>query len=322
MKALLMLLFLMAGLTAEARLSLQHLNRTVISGSDYIRLADWADSVGFTMKWAKKDGTITLSSPSAQLALGVDKRRAEISGVNVWLALPVVNRNGTVFLSVVDAARTIGPILFPQKSEGRLKTICLDPGHGGKDKGTISGGNYEKNYSLLLAREVAGLLKQEGLKVFLTREGDASVDLPDRPLKARRDGADLFVSLHYNAASRDLRGLEVFCLAPAGVNSSNEGGGKASHQREAGNAHDDQNVLLAYAMQKAITASVPLEDLGMKRSRFEVLCEACMPAILIEGGFMSNAADARNIYDTAFRKRMAQAIVNGILAYKKMVERL
>jgi N-acetylmuramoyl-L-alanine amidase len=322
MKALLVSLFLMAGLAAQARVSLHNLNRTVISGSDYIHLADWADTAGFTMKWTKKDGTITLNSPSAQLNLGVDSRRAEIGGVNVWLSLPVVNRNGSLFLSLVDAATTIGPILFPQKTDTHLKTICLDPGHGGKDKGTVSGRNYEKNYSLLLAREVAELLKHEGLKVCLTREDDAAVELPDRPLIARRQGADLFVSLHYNSDTRDLRGLEVFCLAPAGVNSSNEGGGKAIHAREAGNAHDDQNVLLAYAMQRAITASVPLEDIGLKRSRFKVLCDACMPAVLIEGGFMSNPSDARNIYDTTFRKRMAQAIVNGILAYKRMVERL
>jgi N-acetylmuramoyl-L-alanine amidase len=106
------------------------------------------------------------------------------------------------------------------------------------------------------------------------------------------------------------------------MNSSNEGGGKSLRPREAGNAHDGQNALLAYEMQKAITTSVPLEDRGMKRSHFEVLREAAMPAVLIEGGFMSNPSDARNIYDTAFRKRMAQAIVDGILAYKRRVERL
>ena len=151
MKALLVSLVLMAALAAEARVSLQNLNRTVVSGSDYIRLADWADGAGFTMKWAKKEGTITLSSPSAKLVLTVDSRRAEICGVNVWLSLPVVNRNGTALLSLVDAGTAIGPILFPQKSDARLKTICLDPGHGGKDKGKIDGRNYEKTYSLLLA---------------------------------------------------------------------------------------------------------------------------------------------------------------------------
>src|SRR5271157_3198328 len=293
MKALALSLFLVAALAAEARLSLQNLDRTVVSGSEYIRLADWADAAGFNMKWVKTQGTITLSSPSARLELTVDSRRAEICGVNVWLSLPVVNRNGTAFLSVIDAGKTFEPILFPQKCDARLKTICLDPGHGGKDKGYADGRNYEKKYALLLAREVAGLLQREGLKVFLTRESDASVDLPDRSLLARRQGADLFVSLHYNAApEHGIRGLEVYCLAPAGINSSNEGGGKAPRPREAGNAHDDQNVLLAFDVLKAITADVPLVDRGMKRSRFEVLREAVMPAVLIEGGFMSNAADA------------------------------
>jgi N-acetylmuramoyl-L-alanine amidase len=323
MKALLVSIILMAALAAEARVSFQNLNRTVVSGNEYIRLEDWARGAGFSMKWAKSQGTITLTNPSARLDLTVDSRRAEICGVNVWLSLPVVNRNGTLLLAVVDAGTTLEPILFPQKSDARLKTICLDPGHGGKDKGEIDGRHYEKKYALLLAREVAGLLKREGLQVLLTRDSDASVDLPDRCLMARRRGADLFVSLHYNSApEHDVRGLEVYCLAPAGMNSSNEGGGKAPRPREAGNAHDGQNALLAYEMLKAITAGVPLEDRGMKRYHFEVLREACMPAILIEGGFMSNPADAKNIYDTAFRKRMARAIADGILAYKRTVERL
>jgi N-acetylmuramoyl-L-alanine amidase len=322
MKALLVSFCLLAALTAEARIPLQKLERTIVSGSDYIRVDDWADGAGFNMKWAKKEGTVTLSSPSAKLELTVDSRRAEICGVNVWLSLPVVNRNGVALLSLVDAGTTFEPILFPQKSDARLKTICLDPGHGGKDTGEISGRKYEKEYTLLLAREVAGLLKREGLNVMLTRESDAYVDLPARPLLARRQGADLFVSLHYNSAENYIRGLEVYCLAPAGVNSSNEGGGKAPRLPEAGNAHDGQNALLAYEMEKAITSSVPLEDRGLKRSRFEVLREAGMPAVLIEGGFMSNASDAKHIYDPAFRRQMAQAIVDGILAYKKTVERL
>jgi N-acetylmuramoyl-L-alanine amidase len=322
MKALLVSLFLTAALAAEARVSLQNLNHTLVADSEYIRLDDWARGAGFSMKWAKTAGTITLADPPARLELTVDSRRAEICGVNIWLSLPVVNRNGTLLLSVVDAGSTIEPILFPQKSDARLKTICLDPGHGGKDKGYADGRNYEKKYALLLAREVEKLLRREGFKVILTRESDAAVDLPDRSLMARRQGADLFVSLHYNAApEHDIRGLEVYCQTPAGMNSSSEGGGKGPHPTEAGNAHDGQNALLAYAMLKAITAGLPLEDRGMKRSRFEVLREAAMPAVLIEGGFMSNPADAKNIYDTAFRKQMAQAIVDGILAYKKMVER-
>jgi len=323
MKALAVSLFLTAVLAAEARVPPQNLNSTFVADNEYIRLKDWAHDAGFNMKWVKAAGTITLTNPSVKLVLTVDTRRAEIGGVNVWLSLPVVNRNGAVLLSLVDARTTLEPILFPQKSDARLKTICLDPGHGGKDKGEVVGRNYEKDYALLLAREVEKLLKHEGLQVLLTRDGDDFVDLSSRPLMARRRGADLFVSLHYNSAPEHaVGGLEVYCLTPAGMNSSDKGGGKGLHLPEAGNAHDGQNALLAYELLKAITAGMRMEDRGMKRERFEVLREAAMPAVLIEGGFMSNPADAKNIYDTAFRKRMAQAIVDGILAYKRAVERI
>jgi len=320
MKALVVTLLLMAALVVEARIPLQNFDRIAISGSDYVRLDQWADGSGFRMRWTKSDGVILLSGPMAKLQLMVDSRRAEICGVNVWLSLPVVNHNGAALISIVDASTALEPILFPRRTNSRLTTICLDPGHGGKDTGKIDGHNFEKTYTLLLAREVAGLLKQDGLKVLLTRETDTFVDLPARPSLARRKGADLFVSLHYNAAEGDVRGLEVYCLAPAGMNSSNEGGGKSAHPREPGNAHDNQNVLLAYDVDKAITGSVPLEDRGTKRSHFEVLREASVPAILIEGGFMSSPWDARNIYSSTFRKRMAHAIVDGIMAYKHAVE--
>jgi len=315
------LFFLLAASAASAYLSPKHLERIVVSGSEYIRMADWAEGTGFNLTWEGKDEAITLSGPAGRMKFAVDSRKVEIDGVNVWLSLPVVNRLGAPLLSVIDLSKTIEPILFPHKVEQRVKIVCLDPGHGGKDAGKIERHNYEKTYTMLLADEVAILLKREGLKVLLTRTRDTTLELGDRAVIARRQGADLFVSLHYNGfPDADTRGLEVYCLTPAGMNSSNEGGGKGPRLPEIGNEHDDNNVLLGYEMQKAITATVPLEDLGMKRSRFEVLRQASMPAILIEGGFMSNSSDAKNIYDSGFRKRMAQAIVNGILAYKKTVE--
>jgi N-acetylmuramoyl-L-alanine amidase len=315
-------ILLMAALAAYARVPLQSLERTTVSGSDYIRVDDWADAAGFDMKWEKKAGTILLTSPACRMDMTIDSRRADICGVNIWFSLPVVNRNGVPMFSVVDAETTVEPILFPRRSTNHLTTICIDPGHGGKDTGYVQGGNYEKKYSLLLAHDVADLLKRAGLQVLLTRNTDDFVDLSNRSQIAKRQGADVFVSLHYNAApERDVRGLEVYCLSPAWMNSSSDGGGRGRNPPETGNAHDPQNALLAYEMVKSITSGVPVADRGMKRSRFEVLRDAAMPAILIEGGFMSNSADSKNIYDAGFRKKMAQAIVDGILAYKRMIER-
>jgi N-acetylmuramoyl-L-alanine amidase len=305
--------------TASRQAELRNLERVVISGSDYVRLAEWGESAGCTVKWNKSDGEIDVSGPSTRLNFSVDSRRAEIFGVSVWLSLPVVNRNGVPLISLEDMRSTIEPLVSPRKSEARVQTVCLDPGHGGKDTGKAQGRNYEKKYTLLLAQETADLLQEQGFKVVMTRTNDEALELPDRPQVASRHGADLFVSMHYNAADASVHGVEVFCLAPPGMNSSDDGGGKSYHPAENGNAQDDRNVLLAYQIQKSITHSMPLEDLGLKRSHFEVLRLARMPAILIEGGFLSNSADARNIYDAAFRKRMARAIVDGIVAYKRAI---
>jgi len=295
------------------------LGRVAVSGSDYVRLADWGQSVHCAMRWDKKEGQIELSGPSTRLNFTVDSRRAEISGVAVWLSLPVASRNGAPLIALADVRSTLEPLVSPRKSDTRVQTICLDAGHGGKDPGHATGRRYEKKYTLLLAEETAAMLQEQGFKVVMTRTRDEAVELSERPLLAARQGADLFVSLHYNTLDGGTHGVEVFCLAPAGMGSSDQGGGKSSQPAEAGNAQDERNVLLGYQLQKSITQSLPLEDLGLKRSRFEVLRLARMPAVLIEGGFLSNPQEAKNIYDGAFRKRMARAIVKGIVAYQRAI---
>ncbi len=318
MRIAVLLLFL---LTAGARANVKNLERVTVSGSEYVRLGEWAESTGLTMKWNKKDPDIAVSGQVEPVEFTVDSRKAEVGGVTVWLSLPIVNRSGVALVSTADLRTTLEPVLFPRKSDKRIKTICLDPGHGGKDTGTADHHNYEKKYTLLLAHEVESLLKDDGFNVVMTRTADETIELPDRTLIASRRGADLFVSMHYNAAGADVRGVQVHCLTPAGMNSSDVGGGRSADSADTGNAQDDRNALLAYEVQKSITRGLPVEDRGMKRSRFEVLREARMPAILIEGGFMSQRDDARNIYDSAFRKRMARAIADGILAYKHAVEK-
>jgi N-acetylmuramoyl-L-alanine amidase len=314
-------LFLMALLTVSAQTGLRNLERVTISGSEYVRLGEWVESAGYAMTWNRKDGQVEVSGTSARLNFTIDSRRAEIAGVTVWLCLPVVNRNGTALISLVDLRSAIEPVLSPHKSGTPVQTICLDPGHGGRDAGKTEGRHYEKEYTLLLARETEKLLKEQGFKVVMTRNDNQAVDLPERPQYAWRHGADLFVSLHYNAAeATNVRGVEVFCLAPPGMNSSDEGGGKLNHPAEIGNGQDERNALLAYQLQKSITRSLPLEDRGLKRSaHYVVLRMARMPAILIEAGFLTSPTDAPNIYDAAFRNRMARAIVDGILAYKRAV---
>ena len=296
------------------------LERISVGGTDYVRLGDWAEQDGLKMTWRKKDDPIEIFSVSNTLRFAPDSIKAQINGVLVSLSLPVVNRNGTPWIALTDVQKTLQPILFPQKGRTRVQIICLDPGHGGNDAGNTDGDKFEKKYTLLLAEETKKALQESGFKVILTRTTDKRVDLAERPAIAERAGADLFVALHYNSAPTAVRGVEVHCEAPAGMNSSNAGGGAGNYPASPGNAHDDRNILLAYEVKKAITKELPFDDLGVKRDHYVVLRESHLPAILIEGGFMTDPQDAAKIYDPQFRTRMAKTIVDGIVAYKKATE--
>lgn len=294
---------------------------------NYIRLDEWARANVFSLHWLERDRTLELDGDGARLIFNLDSRsdarRAQINGVQVWLAFPVLLQNGRALISQTDLAETIGPILRPpSNSPGiKVKTICIDPGHGGNDPGYQVGSNDEKKYTLLLAQEVKGELKTAGFKVVLTRTTDVKIPLEERTEVARRAGADLFISVHFNAsetARNEVKGTEIFCCSPAGATSTNARG-EGDTRWVVGNRYDEKNAQLAYQMQKSYVKNLGVEDRGMKRARFEVLREATMPAILIEGGFMSHPAEGKKIYDPAYRKQMAHAIVEGVLAYKRAV---
>jgi N-acetylmuramoyl-L-alanine amidase len=302
------------------------LERVHIFGREYVRLADWARANQLTLRWPKPSPTIHATNRWTHLTLTVDSRRAVINGVVVWLSVPIAAHNGVAYIAPVDLRSAIQPVLNPPRNRpgAKIRTVCLDPGHGGKDPGNLEGRHEEKKYTLLLAKEVARLLKNAGLKVCLTRTTDRFIELDRRPAIAKRNGADLFVSLHFNAvlgADRDAQGVEVYCLTPAYASSTNARGAGADTGASPGNRHDEKNLLLAYQLQKAIVRSLPVEDRGVHRARFGMFRTADMPAALVEGGFMSHPAEARRIYDPAHRRRLAQAIVDGVLAYKRLLER-
>jgi len=216
-------------------------------------------------------------------------------------------------------------LMAPPKNRAREKvaTVCLDPGHGGRDPGNCVGTNQEKKYTLLLAEEVRQQLARAGVQASLTRTSDSFIELSDRPDLARRRKADLFVSLHFNAVEGErslVKGAQVFCITPAGARSTNTQGEGSGAGYCAGNRSNDKSVLLAYQIQRSLTSGLAAEDRGVRRARFVVLRDAQMPAVLIEAGFMSHPAEGKKIFSASYRQQMAKAIVNGLMAYKRTVE--
>jgi len=318
---ILVALFLLAGVGIGAA---RKLERVTLFGKEYVRLADWAGATGFSLKWTRKDEQVRLESGSARLDFEVDSRKAEINGINVWLSIPVARRSGDAFVAPLDLDTAIYPVLHPSKnSKGvKVKTICLDPGHGGRDPGNQEGARQEKTFTLSLAEDLAQQLRKEGFKVVFTRSTDKSVDLNLRPLLANEFKADLFISLHFNAAAgTGARGVETYCLTPASASSTNTRGEGTENGAVRSNRNDDKNMTFAYLVQRSMVKNLDAEDRGVRRARFAVLRTPEMPAILIEGGFMSDAAESKKIYDSAYRRKIARSILLGIQAYKQTVER-
>ncbi len=294
------------------------------SGHRYIRLIDWARAANLDVRWLQRDESIQLTNRSFRFVFQKDSRNSEFNGVNVLLSYPFVVEKGTAYLAEADLRQTLAPLFSPTPSSGgRIRTIVIDPGHGGKDPGFQVGSRQEKKYTLLLAQELLAQLKRAGFNASLTRTRDVYVDKSVRPEIARQRGADLFISLHWNATSvgkSDVRGVQTYCLTPAGAASSNSGDDVSDVEAKPGNRNDRQNILLAYDLQRSLTHDLGADDHGVRRARFAVLCDAQMPAVLIEGGYMSHPAESKQIYDAAYRRRMAGVIVAGVMAYKRQVE--
>jgi N-acetylmuramoyl-L-alanine amidase len=293
------------------------------NGREYVRFSEWAKPRGVKVAWLQRDETFQGVSSSFCFSARVDSSQARINGIELWLCFPVLARNGVIYLSRLDLNATLQPLLStPRMRAGqKIKTICLDPGHGGKDPGFRVGSTEEQKHTLLLAQEMRQLLTQAGFKVTLTRTSDRFVDLPDRADWAWRKKADIFISLHYNATenSRSVQGSEVYCLTPAGAFSTNDGRGRGDSGVCPGNQSDSFNLLLAYHLQAALTHGLSVSDRGVRRARFAVLRETRMPAVLVEAGFLSHPAEGRRIIDPNYRRQVAKALVQGLQAYQKAV---
>ena len=217
-----------------------------------------------------------------------------------------------------------------------VRRIVVDPGHGGKDPGAIGPtGLKEKDVTLKLAKKVAARLREElGAEVILTRDRDVFVPLEQRTAIANAQKADLFVSIHTNAApSSRLRGIETYYLnfavdehamrvaALENASSSKRMGDLSGILNQIlKNTKVDESSRLARAVQDALIQSIRGnggKDLGVKQAPFFVLIGAKMPSILVETSFISNAEEERMLKDNAYLDQLSSGIVSGIRHYMK-----
>ncbi|MDX1809051.1 MAG: N-acetylmuramoyl-L-alanine amidase [Sulfurospirillaceae bacterium] len=221
----------------------------------------------------------------------------------------------------------------------RNKIIVLDPGHGGKDSGAIGyKGRYEKRAVLRIALKCYKELKKRGYRVYMTRDKDYFVKLRNRTNFANNKHADLFISIHANAAPRksqylSSKGLETFFLSPARSNRSKRVAALENKADLEDMDYYSKNTFLnlinrekivqankmALDVQQGILRSVrqkyDIIDGGVRKAPFWVLVGAQMPAILIETGYITNPTEGTRLFNFHYEDLMAKGIANGVDSY-------
>lgn len=316
-----------AGLFGAIFVTTTNVQALVIKHTEYTPLSQLARKFGMTLRTIEASKTQRISNKSTSLTFEVHKKEMLLGGVKVWLGFPVVEYKGMLYVANSDIENTLQPILFPKASKytPRLRTIVIDAGHGGKDKGAISKayGLFEKDLTLDISLRLAKILRLKGYKVYLTRSSDKFLELQDRPAYANKLKGDLFLSIHINAAGSSAAGTETYTITPVGQNSTNASAKSAPDKRSfSGNSYGDWNTLLSYYIQKELSSTLDSEDRGSKRARFVVLQDIKMPAALVECGFISNPSEGRLLARSDYRQKVAQAISLGIARYASTLVRL
>ncbi len=236
---------------------------------------------------------------------------------------------------VVDVARR--PPRTDAQSRRNVSRIVLDPGHGGFDNGASGpAGLKEKDVTLDIAKRAQPILKSAGIDVVLTREDDRYVTLEERTARANQLGADVFVSIHCNAAENHARhGVETYVLDTtrdeiaqrvaarengASTQATAELGSILANMRLADQA--SHSTRLAELLQKAAMASIKpahpdVLDGGVHYAGFYVLVGARMPAFLFETSYISNPSEETRLGSDDYKNRLADAIANAIRAYRE-----
>jgi N-acetylmuramoyl-L-alanine amidase len=217
-----------------------------------------------------------------------------------------------------------------------VRTVVIDPGHGGPKPGTIGrSGLQEKEINLAVARALQKLLKEKaGIDAILTRDSDVDVGLEDRTVIANQKRADLFVSIHTNG-HRDRRrgGVETFFLnispdpavielaaAENATSSKNIGQMKTILEKIVQNSKVQESLELAKDIQKNLVRSLRqdlpgIKDLGVKGGPFWVLIGGEMPSVLVEISHLSNPKEEAKLKTAKYRQLAAQGIFDGIMEY-------
>ncbi|MDD5255601.1 MAG: N-acetylmuramoyl-L-alanine amidase [Candidatus Omnitrophica bacterium] len=321
------------------------LNTYSLNGVSYISLISLCNARGLDWDYDSYSRIVTLTKGGHKISLRVGDTVVAVDDVPEHLNNPVDMYQGVIVVPYQFKEKILDSLRYPSTAPGsavfpiKIKKVVIDAGHGGQDPGAIGKtGLQEKDVNLDIAKRLAGLLREKGITVVLTRSNDTFVALSRRVSIANNANADLFISIHSNANRvRSLKGFEVYYLT-SGVSDVRRALNAAKYSspgqyRECMaensltlrtilwdmlySSSRAESVALARAICRKIGGNLDLEVLGIKGANFYVLRGAAMPAVLVEIGFVSNRNEERLLKNGFYRQQLAEAIAEGTIDYSR-----
>ena len=327
-------------------------NQTVVFNNvKHISLLRFCDYYNLDWDWDLVSEVIEIKSGNKKVVLRPRTNLAVVNGRAVQLEQMTQYKNGMAYLPIKSAIYISDKVFglrekpLISKLTHQIKTVVIDPGHGGKDPGALGRyGTKEKTIVLDIAKRLKRKLESRGIKVYLTRSNDRFISLKKRPKIARDKNADLFISIHANASRTSrAKGFEVYYLSEATDDTARamalaENAPLKFEEGEADNNEDltstdptlwdlkiteqrRQSKELAYYVCNITSDALSMKNRGVKAARFVVLKGSEMPAILVEVGFLSNRREESKLKTSSFRDKLASSLAKSILSYKNEYEK-
>ena len=278
-------------------------NPEIINGVQYIPMSEVRTHYKLTRERTEGRQKVYEVPEKIQIRIQARSQDMFMNNMKFVLSYPVADHPSKgLMVSNMDLHKIIDPVLRPTYIANRrsFNTVVIDPGHGGHDSGTRNRISREADINLSVGKKLRDRLKTMGYQVVMTRDTDNFIALQDRVRIANRHNNAIFISIHFN-----------------------DGGSSARDDALQGNAQDSMNIALATAVQGhmlkgplAIKEGISMVDRGIKRARYSVLCTIKHPAILVEGGFMSNPQEALLIATERYQNFMASSLAAAVHQYR------
>lgn len=257
-------------------------------------------------------GQRVLGNGEVNLVFGPAPRELRIQDRLCVLSHPVrEDSSGDLLISRLDVLQIIEPVLRPTYIANRsaVRTVVIDPAHGGHDTGTVTPYAREADVTLVVATKLGAELKKRGYEVVFTQEQNQYQSPQARVDKANAAPAAVFVSLHLNSGRSDMQGAQTYTLAPVDQN----------EKPLPGHEFSKSSMALAMALQSALVEKAGAVDGGCRRAHFSPLNSLRCPAVMVEMGYATHPEEGTRLSTEEYQMKLSAALADGVDAFARVM---